>query len=71
MGNWFSSVELEDLTSEQANDADEELKKMNEIQKQLSDHKTECDIKFDYIEELKNNVHFRRRYDEDRSKSNN
>jgi len=53
MGSWFSSVELEDLTSEQVNDADEELKKMNEIQKQLSDHKTECDIKFEYIDELK------------------
>ena len=53
MGSWFSSVELEDLTSEQVNDADEELKKMNEIQKQLSDHKTECDLKFEYIDELK------------------
>ena len=53
MGNWFSSVELGDLTSGQVNEADKELERMEEIQKQLSDHKTECDLKFEYIDELK------------------
>ena len=66
MGSYWS---YEEVTEE--NKIKTELDKMDDIQKQLVDHKNECDIKFDYIEELKNNVHFRRRYDEDRSKSNN
>ena len=60
MGSWFSSYEFGDCLSEQINDAETELKRMDEIQKQLSDHKNECDLKFHYIDELKQKLKSKR-----------